>query len=99
MKNLRKLLECDSTNALIEKRTVNGYDLGSVCNRVFRQACGLSGKERATRGFSPDKITCKGHAHDGRDTTLIQMVALNHNDRATKTRSRSSRIRQVRPPN
>src|SRR5208337_1384469 len=98
VKDLRKLLECESSNTLIEKRTVNGNDLGSVCDCVFRQACSLSWKKCVTRGVSPDKVTREGHTHDSRDAAQIQMVALNHNYRATKSWSRSSGLRQIRPP-
>ncbi len=66
---------------------------------VFFQARRCARQVDITRCLRPFQIAGERHAYDGADTTEIQRIALDDDDRAAVAWSRSDRFTQIGPPN
>jgi hypothetical protein len=87
------------SGAVGEKRFVNRDDLGDVGDGILRQARGARPKENVSWGFCEAEVAGKRNDNHGCDSTSVESVPLNDENRPSKPRTGPDRIGQIRPAN
>jgi hypothetical protein len=85
------------TGALAQERSVDRDDLRNIRHGIFGESrCPHSQKNVSRRGCETE-IARKRNDNYGRDSASIEGVSLNDQDGPSKARSRSCRVRKIRP--
>ena len=87
------------SGAVGEKRFVDRDDLGDVGDGILRQARSARPKENVPWGFCEAELAGKRNDNDSRDSTSVESVPLNDENRPSKPRTGLDRIGQIRPAN
>lgn len=81
-----------------EQRSINGYNLRDVRNRIPRKASGWGAQQHVARCVRPAKIARQRNAEHGGDPAAVERFTLDDEDGPPKTGPRAHWIRQVGPP-
>lgn len=85
-------------NAFSEILLVERHDLRDVGDRLLGESCRAWRQRYISGRVAPFQITRQCHADDRRDSTSVERIALDDNDRPSKARARAPRLGKVGPP-
>lgn len=92
-----ELATADSSCSLDEQRTIQRDDQRGTGDRVLRQTSGASRELDVPGCLLPPEVARERDTHNGLDAATIEAIPLNHNDRATKARTRTDGVWHVCP--
>jgi hypothetical protein len=75
------------TDAPPEQRPIEAVDLRDVRDRFLWQTGRRCSEEDVPRGLRMTQVARENDAHDGRDTTSVECISLDDDDRASKARA------------
>jgi len=82
-----------------KQNAIESDDLRNVGHGVLWKPRGAGGKRDITRGLSPSKVAGQWDADNSSDSAAVEGISLDYDHGSPKPRTRTRRVRQVRPTN